>query len=187
MELFDYQRKAIFKMCEFVEKRSRVRLDARDLNTNEIIYTKEYSLNLGTLSLPMGSGKTFICLEYLKQELSRDSTLPCLIFVPYSLVAQWKDEIYKYFDREYIDTNIYVIHSISKCGGKLNFSTELGKLIDKYKIIVMNMKILKMYSRVCEILNRYEYNKIIVDEEICHIIESFKYDFFVVCIGYKNM
>lgn len=73
------------------------------LARGETVLTRE--LRHFSLRLPMGSGKTFIACEYLRQCLTRFPNKNFLVIIPYSLFGQWKAEVSKYFLPDFIKQN----------------------------------------------------------------------------------
>lgn len=92
--LKDYQEEALVQM-------QRIENDSLNLSVvdsqGEPIVNRSVKYEVGTLQMKMGSGKTFVVLEYIRRHLLADPSSFYLVIVPHLLIGQWEKEAHRFF------------------------------------------------------------------------------------------
>ena len=114
-----------------------------------------HSLRFGAcLADDMGLGKTVQLLAFLNVLKSQGNNKASLLIIPASLIANWSDEINKFFP----DLKYYIAHSAAHQDKKV--IAKDNKSLDKYDLVITTYTLSQKYKW----LQEYNWNYLILDE-----------------------
>lgn len=121
----------------------------------ELIQDEIINFSTGTLSLNMGSGKTFIVLEYIRRHIEINPEWKFLIVLPHLLIGQWIKEACRYYTPEFVQE--YCLFARKKSNVKIDG----GKCI-----YFVTVNILRKDPALHLLFKRIHYKTIFFDEEL---------------------
>ena len=150
------QEEALVQMEHIEQDHLKLTLTTGD---GELVSETRIDYETGTLQLEMGTGKTFVVLEYIRRLISPGGpNWHFLVIIPHLLIGQWSREVHRFYTKEFTEKYCLVART------RLDLNSEIPK--DK-RIFFVNANLLKATG--CEFheqFKQYNYKTIFMDEEI---------------------